>query len=113
MRIDGYTFGKVIIDGRSYTSDVIIYPDRVDSRWWRREGHELSVRDIETVIQQKPEFLIVGTGSPGFMKVLPETESRLAEEKIYLIVKPTDEACATYNQLASTKRVVACLHLTC
>jgi len=113
MRIDSYAFGKVVIDGRSYISDVIIYLDRVDPRWWRREGHLLCVQDIETAIEEKPDLLIVGTGSPGRMRVLPETELRLKHEGIRLIAKPTDEACTVYNQLAPTRRVVACLHLTC
>ena len=113
MRIDNYSFGKIVIEGRIYTSDVIVYPDRIVSHWWRKEGHELSVGDIDEVLMEKPETLIVGTGSPGLMKVLPQTQLKLKDEKIELIVEPTDEACIIFNRLASTKRVVACLHLTC
>ena len=113
MRIEDYRFGEIVIDGKSYTTDVIIYPDRVDSNWWRREGHELRVEDIEEVIKEKPDLIIVGTGSPGFMKVLPQTSKRLKEEAIELVVKPTHEACKIFNKLESTKKVVACLHLTC
>jgi hypothetical protein len=32
---------------------------------------------------------------------------------IKLIVKPTREACLIYNQLSSSQKVVALLHLTC
>ncbi|MFC1967775.1 hypothetical protein ACFLVX_00075 [Chloroflexota bacterium] len=28
-----------------------------------------------------------------------------------IVVQPTDEACQTYNQLCSSQRVVAALHL--
>jgi len=31
MKIDSYSFGRIVIDGQVYTSDVIIYPDRVDA----------------------------------------------------------------------------------
>lgn len=33
MKIDHYSFGKIIINGKTYPSDVIIYPDSVDSSW--------------------------------------------------------------------------------
>ncbi len=37
MRIDHYVFGKMVVDGKTYTSDLIVYPDRVDPSWWRPE----------------------------------------------------------------------------
>jgi hypothetical protein len=37
--IDKYSFGSITIDGRTYDTDVIIYPERIDDRWWRKEGH--------------------------------------------------------------------------
>jgi len=39
--IESYKFGEILIDGVTYTSDVIIYPDSVDFKWWRKEGHLL------------------------------------------------------------------------
>ena len=41
MRIDRYAFGNIVIDGKAYTKDVIIFPDRVYSPWWRKDGHFL------------------------------------------------------------------------
>lgn len=34
MIVDDYSFGRIKVGGKEYTSDVIIYPDRVDSSWW-------------------------------------------------------------------------------
>ena len=31
--IESYKFGEIVIDGTTYTSDVIIYPDNVDDKW--------------------------------------------------------------------------------
>lgn len=111
--IDSYGFGRIVIDGRLYTSDVIIFPDRVEDRWWRKEGHQLGVEDIEKVLQERPDVLVVGTGYSGLMKVLPETKERLASEGIQLIAENTRKACKTYNRLHESKRVAAALHLTC
>jgi len=33
MHISDYRFGRIVIDGKTYTSDVIVYPDRVDPSW--------------------------------------------------------------------------------
>jgi hypothetical protein len=113
VRIEEYRFGRIVIDGQTYNSDVVVYDDRVTSDWWRKKGHELSVQDITDVFDEKPQALVVGTGSPGLMKVLPETRVALEEKKIELFVAPTEEACALYNDLCTKRRTVACLHLTC
>ncbi len=65
MKITHYSFGKITINGTAYTSDVIIYPARVDSHWWRDNGHLLKVSDLTDVIAAKPAVLIIGTGYYG------------------------------------------------
>ncbi len=111
--IEEYTFGKIKINGKIYTSDVIIYPDRVDDSWWRKEGHSLVPEDLEKVVKVKPNILIVGTGYSGLMEVPESTKKWIISQKIELIVQPTKKACDTYNKLYSSKKVVAALHLTC
>jgi len=111
--IDSYRFGLVVINGKKYISDVIIFPDRVRSEWWRQRGHELCLEDITEVLTENPEVLIVGTGESGLMRVLPETKQSTEAQGIKLIVETTDKACQTYNQLCHSQRVVAALHLTC
>jgi hypothetical protein len=111
--IEEYEFGRIVIDGKVYTQDVIIYPDRVNGHWWREEGHELSISDIGEILKEKPEVLVVGTGSGGLMRVLDETRSLLSSRGIRLIDKPTKEACKSFNELAGKTKVVAALHLTC
>ena len=111
--IDSYDFGHIVINGKTYTSDVIIYPDKVNSNWWRKEGHELCPDDLEDVLDKNPDAIVVGTGNPGLMKVLPETEKLIKSQGIKLIVQPTKEACQSYNQLSSSQKVIAMLHLTC
>lgn len=113
MKIESYRFGQITVQGRTYRSDLIIFPDRVESDWWREEGHQLRKGDLDLIIREKPETLVVGSGDPGLLKVLPETEKYLQEEGIRLITEPTEKACQTYNQLGSSQKVVAALHLTC
>jgi len=111
--IDSYQFGLVVVSGKKYTSDVIIFPDRVRDNWWGRTGHQLCLKDVAEVMTENPEVLVVGTGAAGLMKVLPEVERGVETQGIKLIVEATDKACNTYNQLSHSQKVVATLHLTC
>ena len=114
--IDSYEFGVIVIKGKRYTSDVIIFPDRVLDGWWRREGHRLYIEDLKEVFgaEPQPEVLVVGTGYSGLMRVSPRVEETLRGNGIKLIAQPTKQACQTYNELLkSGQRVVAAFHLTC
>ncbi len=111
--IEHYSFGRIVIDGKEYTSDVIIYPDHVDGNWWRKEGHRLQVVDIKKAIQDKPEILIVGTGASGLMEVPEDVENYITSQGIKLVVDTTKKACDEYNRLCPSGKTIAALHLTC
>ena len=111
--IESYSFGEIIIDGRRFTRDLIIYPERIDPEWWRREGHVLNTEDIEEIIRARPDTLIVGTGNSGVMKIPSQTRSLIESKGIKLISEKTEGACRLYNELCKGERVVAALHLTC
>jgi len=111
--IEFYSFGRIVIDGKEYTSDVIIYPGRVDSSWWRKEGHLLQVVDIDRAIAEKPEILIIGTGASGLMEVSKEVENYITSRGIRLVVDTTKKACDAYNRLSPSSKSIAALHLTC
>lgn len=113
MRIESYSFGRISIDGKKYTNDLIIFPDRVRDNWWREEGHFLQVQDLKGVFEEKPEVLIIGKGAHGRMNVSQEVKERCKEEGIDLKIEKTGKATTTYNKLRDKKKVVAALHLTC
>jgi len=113
MVIEHYDFGEMIVDGKRYTSDLIIFPGRIKSNWWRREGHKLHIDDLREVINEKPEILVVGTGYSGIMKVPRETIEYVEKEGIKIIVKPTPEAYKIFNDLSKKHNVVGAFHLTC
>ncbi len=112
-KIDNYRFGEIVIDGRSYSCDVVIYPDHVDGDWWRAEGHSVALSDLWEVMESPPAVLVIGQGSPGRMDVPDDTRRKLEQSGIELFVQPTSRACTTYNQIRNIRRVVAALHLTC
>jgi hypothetical protein len=113
MKIDSYSFGSLVVDGKMYTSDVIIYPGRVDPSWWRKEGHRLQIADLTDALNAKPQILIVGTGHSGMMVVSKETESCIRSRGIDMYVATTGEAVELFNRKQGKKNVIAALHLTC
>jgi hypothetical protein len=113
MHIDSYEFGRMVIDGRAYSQDLILLPDGIQDSWWRQEGHLLQIDDVAAVLAAKPEVLIVGQGDPGKMQVDPALAQYLQENRIELLAMPTAPACTTFNSLAGQKKVAAAFHLTC
>ena len=114
MKIEDYAFGSIRIDGREYRSDLIVYPDHIDDKWWRKEGHLLRMEDLAAVFFLKPDVLIVGQGLPGLMKVDGRVEEYCRQNNIQMISLPTAEAVKKYNEAANKKPlVIAALHLTC
>jgi hypothetical protein len=111
--INSYSFGRITIDGQIYTSDIILFHDRVFSPWWRKEGHNLCLEDLEEIPFEDYEALIVGTGFFGVMKVGKDVQAALKNQKIQLFIEKTKDAVRKYNEMAQQKSVVGAFHLTC
>ena len=114
MKITHYEFGWISVDDKDYRSDVIISPDGVQDQWWRTQGHSLAIDDLESVVQSKPEVVIIGSGYYGRMQVPDATREYLAGKGIRVEIATTPEAVVRFNELQQNcARIVAALHLTC
>jgi hypothetical protein len=114
MRIDSYSFGVMKVDGTEYRADLIVFPDRIRSNWWRRQGHSLAVEDLDDVLDFKPDVLVIGKGAPGLMEIPPSTKKVLQEEGIEVIAENTGQAWGLFNeQIKKGRKVVGAFHLTC
>jgi hypothetical protein len=111
-RIDHYEFGRIVVDGRQETKDLIILPDRVVRNWWRLDGHELVLDDLAEVLEELPAHLVVGTGADGRMRPDPDTVQQLRERGITVETLPTSQAVRRFGEL-DPARAAAALHLTC
>lgn len=109
--IDAYDFGRIVVNGKEHTNDLLIYNGEV-REWWRKQGHNVAVEDVEDAADKKPDKIIFGTGKPGHMNV-PEGTQRFLEKKgIQTVVRPTPEAVKIFNNSDQSK-TMALLHLTC
>ena len=114
MHIDSYQFGKIVIDGTSYTSDLIICGDTVQSDWWREQGHSLTAEDVKSILKAKPSVLVVGCGASGLMEVPDQTRQALKERDVQLEAFDSYKAVQKFNEFSEAGvNVAAALHLTC
>jgi hypothetical protein len=114
MEITNYEFGRIYVDGKAYTSDLLLMGEKVQDSWWRKEGHRLQVEDLDSVVDAQPDFLVVGTGYYGRMVVPEETKTFLQSKEIRLFAAPTGEAVQELNKrLEEGSKVAGALHLTC
>ena len=112
--IENYSFGQILINGKKYSSDLIIFKDYIYDSWWRKEGHNLCIDDIKEIINKKPDILIIGTGFYGLMKVPEDLIENIKSLGIgQVIIKKTGDACTEYNKLYKMSNILAAFHLTC
>jgi len=117
-KIDKLSFGSIVIDGKKYRKDVLIFDDGTVKK--RKGGflmfgsHSIKREEIEELAQGGPEIIIVGTGTNGKASLAPQVEDWAKEKNLSLIIQPSYEAVAELNESAEQKKKVAALiHITC
>lgn len=112
MKIEHYDFGTITVDGITYHNDLKIIDEKLIPNWWRKQGHNLEMSDIQDILEAQPRVLIIGTGYSGLMVVSRDVVSECQKRGIDLIVLPTSKACEEFNRRAS-RQVAFAAHLTC
>ena len=112
--IENYRFGKMVINGKDYTADLIIFTDEIKTNWRRKKGHSLHLEDLQIILERDIEILVVGTGKFGLVEVSEELKSELESKNIEIIVEKSDEAVKKYNDLMKKNaKVAGAFHLNC
>ena len=111
--IESYSFGNIKVDGKEYTKDLVVFPDKVKTKWWRNSGHVLSLEDMADILDYKPEVLVIGTGAMGLMEVDEAVTGKLKSLGIEYTVGKTSDAVEEYNKIHKDKKTVFAAHLTC
>ena len=113
MRISDYRFGRIVVDNRTYTRDVIICRDRVLGDWWRKEGHRVDLQDLGRVSLEAGAHLVIGTGYNDCMAVSPGLVEYCRKNRIILEALTTPQAVTRFNSLSGEPNLVGAFHLTC
>lgn len=115
-KIDKFSFGSIVIDGKKYSRDVLILADGTVRK--RKGGflmfgsHGIKKEEVEELAEDMPEAVITGTS--GKASLAPEIEGWAKEKNLKLIVQLSHEAVAKLNELIEQKKKAAALiHITC
>ncbi len=116
--IDSVRFGEIVVQGRGYPYDIVIYPSgKIERR--KKElskkkhgtSHKFDPDELKEYLREDFDILIVGTGIYGALRLLPEAKELVKGKEI--IEKPTPEAIKLFNELRKEKKVLGIFHITC
>ncbi len=114
MQIDYYRFGKIIVDGETYTKDIIILPDKIIANWWRNSGHIFTPEDCIELLESDAEVIVFGLGAYSRAKLSSSLIKTLKSRRIEYKSFSTSKAVKSFNELAEKGiMAAAALHLTC
>ncbi|MCM8772378.1 MAG: MTH938/NDUFAF3 family protein [Candidatus Omnitrophica bacterium] len=115
MKVKKYFFGSIEIEDKVYHHDVLVLPTGIE-KWWRKEGHNVCLEDLEKIWKFNPEIIIFGQGTPGLMKVSEEVKKILTDKNIEFHILPTSSAIKLWNEYIEKypdKIIIGAFHLTC
>ncbi len=110
--INSTSFGSIIIDGKAYEDDVIIFADgTVKKRGLQKGTHVVCLEETEPLFKEKPKVIVIGTGQSGVAEVEPEVSEKAKKLGIKIIEAPTPIAIKKFNNIKEKK--AGLFHLTC
>ena len=113
MRITDYAFGRITIDGKTFSNDIIIHGHHIIPEWWRKKGHLVDIDDLKNVHIEKGTHLIIGTGYYGMMKINSSLEEYCTKHGIILESMRTEKAVEMFNRYETSEKIICAFHLTC
>ena len=112
--ISEFSFGRIVANGQIYYTDIKIIQGRLVPDWWRTSGHTVEIEDLQDALDADPEFLVIGKGQPGYVRIANDLRQYLEKKGITLIEEPTTQAIKTFNRLFETgNQVSGGFHVGC
>jgi uncharacterized protein len=106
-RVQGYEPGRILIDGRSYRSGLILTPERIVDGWGPVDPAQLSQDDVAELVELAPQVIVIGTGQRQVFPA-PAVYAGAVRRGVGVEIMDTGAACRTYNILmAEGRRIVA------
>ncbi|PIT24194.1 hypothetical protein BGI36_00870 [Snodgrassella communis] len=102
--IEELDIGKITINGQQYVEPVCITATEVISLD-KNTAEELTIEDFTQAIDEKPEVILIGTGSKHVF-IHPRLTVQLVEKNIGVESMNTAAACRTFMVLRSEGRNV-------
>jgi hypothetical protein len=117
-QIDRTEFGSITVAGAELHEDLLI---RLNGQVKKRKkklskavygtSHILSLDEAKHVWEPGAQWLIIGTGQTGLLRLSPEAESYFAAQGCPVTLLPTPQAVARWNQAPG--QGLGLFHITC
>ena len=117
MNISG-EFGRIVIDGKSYSKDIVIDNGKVEkrkkkaSKEFKKKYNHTPLTDKEN-IPWKCKTLLIGTGFDGALPIDDEVYSKANKKGVELKTMKTGDLIGYINTLEDMKDINAVIHITC
>lgn len=119
MKINDVKFGSITVDGQKFDQVIIVDGEAIarDRDFLEKEfgtTHKICHAEGEKLLEAQPEYIIIGDGFKGVMKVEPEVKDKLQKTGVKILILHSPAACDKYNELVRQgRRVNALIHTTC
>jgi len=112
IAITHYSFGKIVVDGKTYENDIVIFPDRTVQNWQASINHSIRLIDTKALMTGPVNKLIIGIGFNNGCSVTDDIVEYAVSKNIELHILDTREAVKLFNG-SSKDGLAACFHVNC
>lgn len=110
-RIESVEFGEILIGGKTYYSDVVVWKEGKPGLL--PKTHLVDLNLLRQLLKKKPDCVVIGVGLRGTVKILPEVRELLEGRRTALFLDRTENALQIYNGLLCLGRNPAgIMHVT-
>jgi hypothetical protein len=117
-RIEGTSFGSIVVEGEYFDHDIFITLDgKVKKRKKKLSkeiygtSHTISLLEIKYVFQAGADGIVIGSGQYGAARLSEEASAYLKKNGCRFLVKPTPDAIDQWNTLPGNW--IGLFHITC
>ena len=117
-KIDKTKFGSITVAGEKHTHDIIIRLNgKIESRKKKLSAevfgtsHIISLAEAEYVYEEGADYIIIGTGQSGLVKLSDEAIEFFALKECRPFLLATSEAIRAWNKAKGA--TIGLFHITC
>jgi hypothetical protein len=117
-KIEHTEFGSITVEGETFDHDIVI---RLDGQVIKRKkklskqvygtSHIVSLDEAEYVFEKGADYLVVGSGQSGILRLSEEAQAFFNDKKVNIGLFATPEAIQFWNQI--NQPAIGLFHVTC
>jgi hypothetical protein len=117
LKIDGTSFGQIMIGRHTYETDVYILVNGEIKKRKKKlakeiygTSHKIGACELKKICKGRPKKVFIGTGQSGEAELTQDGQEYLHEHAIDLCVQTTPQVVEEYNKYRELK--AALIHVT-